>query len=156
MKSRWAPVKDLLDEFWDSSASGPVLGELVDLLLGGDFTGDEEPEKTFGQWLLPTGGLGKSLLDIGDGFAAETDALLCLKSWSWRMSKGKTKKRLTGIQNGAIPNQRGQATHATGPLTLEGTEKRKRKALPIELVDNYGTERFFAMRSTGGLYLERG
>lgn len=82
MEGGRASVQDLLDEFGDSSARGPVFGELVDLLLGGDFTGYEEPEKTLGQWLLATGGLGESLLDVRDGFTAETDALLCLKNWS--------------------------------------------------------------------------
>lgn len=87
VESGWASVKELLNKFGDSSASGPVLGELADLLLGRDFTGYEEPEKTFRQWLLATRSLGKSFLDIGDSFAAETDTLLCLRSEKGMMSK---------------------------------------------------------------------
>lgn len=80
MQGAWAPVDKLLDEGRDGSAGSPFSAEAADLLLGGDFTSQQEPEETFGQGFRSTGGLGKSLLDIGDGVAAETDTLLSVKN----------------------------------------------------------------------------
>ena len=76
MKRRRAAVEDLLNEGGDGGTGGPVLGEGVDLLLGGNLTSEEEPEETLGKRLRPARGLRESLLDLGDGLAAETDTLL--------------------------------------------------------------------------------
>ena len=71
-----AAVDELLDERGDVRAGSPLGGQLADLLLGGDLAGEEEPEKTLGEGLLAAGGLGEQLLALGDGLAAEADALL--------------------------------------------------------------------------------
>ena len=77
MKRRRAAVEDLLNERGDGGTGGPVLGEGVDLLLSGNLTSEEKPEETLGKRLRPARGLRESLLDLGDGLAAETDTLLC-------------------------------------------------------------------------------
>lgn len=77
MEGRGASVEDLLNEFGKSSTGSPLLGKGLDLLLGGDFAGDEEPEETFGKGLGTAGGLREKLLALGNGLAAETDTLLC-------------------------------------------------------------------------------
>ena len=76
VEGRRAAVEDLLDELRNGGAGGPVLGELGDLLLGGDLAGDEEPEETLGERLGAAGSLGEDLLDFGNGLAAEADTLL--------------------------------------------------------------------------------
>ena len=76
MKRRRAAVEDLLNEGGDGGTGGPVLGEGVDLLLGGNLTSEEKPEETLGERLRPARGLRESLLNFGDGLAAETDTLL--------------------------------------------------------------------------------
>ena len=60
-------------------APRPVLAEAADLLLGGDVAGDQEPEQTLGQRLLTAGRLGQQLLALGDGVAAEPDALVSVE-----------------------------------------------------------------------------
>ena len=72
-----ASVEDLFDKLGESGASSPLLGEGFDLLLGGDLTGDQEPEETLGKGLGAAGGLGQELLALGDGLSAETDTFLC-------------------------------------------------------------------------------
>ena len=42
----WAAVDELLDEFGDFGTGGPLGGEVADLLLARNFTGQEKPEKT--------------------------------------------------------------------------------------------------------------
>jgi hypothetical protein len=89
-----AAVDELLNELGDVGAGSPLGGEVADLLLRGDLAGQEEPEETFWERLLATGGLGEELLAFGDlscmssgsressenaityGLAAETDTLL--------------------------------------------------------------------------------
>jgi hypothetical protein len=51
VESGGASVEDLLNELGESGTGSPLLGESLDLLLGGDLTGDEEPEETFGKGL---------------------------------------------------------------------------------------------------------
>ena len=93
-----AAVDELLDELGDVGAGSPLSGEVADLLLGGDLAGQEEPEETFWERLLATGGLGEELLAFGDlshmssgsrkavknartyGLAAEADTLLRVKN----------------------------------------------------------------------------
>jgi hypothetical protein len=77
VESRRASVKDLLNKLRNSSTRSPVFGELIDLLLGGDLSSDQKPEETLRKRLLATGGFRKSLLNFGDGLAAETNSLLC-------------------------------------------------------------------------------
>jgi hypothetical protein len=93
-----AAVDELLDELGDVGAGSPLSGEVADLLLGGDLAGQEEPEETFWERLLATGGLREELLAFGDlshmssgsrkavknartyGLAAEADTLLRVKN----------------------------------------------------------------------------
>lgn len=42
----WAAVDELLDEFGNFGTGGPLGGEVADLLLAGDFTSQEKPEKS--------------------------------------------------------------------------------------------------------------
>lgn len=77
MKRRRASVKNFLDELRDGRARGPVLREGRDLLLSGNLAGDEEPEERLRKRLAATGGFGKLRLAVGDGQAAEADALVC-------------------------------------------------------------------------------
>ena len=51
MESRGASVEDLLDELGERGTGSPLLGESLDLLLGGDLAGDEEPEEALGEGL---------------------------------------------------------------------------------------------------------
>lgn len=43
----WAAVDELLNEFWDIGAGGPLGREVADLLLRWNLTGKEEPEETY-------------------------------------------------------------------------------------------------------------
>lgn len=61
-----AAVDELLQELGEVGASSPLSREGIDLLLRGDLAGQEEPEETFGERLLATGGLGQKLLALGD------------------------------------------------------------------------------------------
>lgn len=61
-----AAVDELLDELGHVGAGSPLSGEVADLLLGGDLAGQEEPEETFWERLLATGGLGEEFLAFGD------------------------------------------------------------------------------------------
>lgn len=70
-------VKKLLNKFWDGSTSGPVLGERGHLLLGGDFSSDEQPEESLWKRLGATRSLWKKILALRDGLSTETDTLLC-------------------------------------------------------------------------------
>jgi hypothetical protein len=77
VKSRGASVQNLLDEGGESSTSSPVLRELGDLLLGGNFTCEQEPEETLRKGLRATLSLGQSFLNLRDSLSTETNALLC-------------------------------------------------------------------------------
>lgn len=66
MEVAGAAVNELLDELGDIGAGGPLGGEVANLLLRGDFAGEEEPEETFWERLLAAGGLGEELLAFGD------------------------------------------------------------------------------------------
>lgn len=46
-----AVVDQLLNELGDGGASGPVGGQVADLLLGGDLAGEEEPEETLTEFV---------------------------------------------------------------------------------------------------------
>ena len=76
VQSGWAPVEELLHEFRDRGACGPVLRELNNLLMRWDFSGDEEPEETLRKGFRATWSLGKLLLNLGDGLATEANTLL--------------------------------------------------------------------------------
>lgn len=71
-----AAVDELLDELGDIGTGGPVGRQIANLLFGGNLAGQEKPEETLRKGLLATGGLGKDILALGDGLAAETDTLL--------------------------------------------------------------------------------
>jgi hypothetical protein len=61
-----AAVDELLDELGDVRSGSPLGGEVADLLLGGNLTGQQKPEETLGERLLAAGGLGEQLLAFGD------------------------------------------------------------------------------------------
>jgi hypothetical protein len=61
-----AAVNELLNELGEVGAGSPLGGEVANLLLGGNLTGEEEPEETLGKGLLTTGSLGEKLLALGD------------------------------------------------------------------------------------------
>lgn len=46
------------------------------LSIGGDFTGDEEPEETFGQGLGASGSFGQDFLALRDGVTAEPNSFI--------------------------------------------------------------------------------
>jgi hypothetical protein len=71
-----ASVNDFLNEFRDSTTSGPVLGELGNLLLRWYLSSQEEPEKTLRKGLGSTGSFRKCFLDLWDSLATETDTFL--------------------------------------------------------------------------------
>lgn len=128
-----AVVDELLDELGDIGAGSPLGGQITDLLLGRDLTGQEKPEEactpkfdfsshqlkysytnsatvllTFGEGLLATGSLGEDLLALRDGLSTESDTLL-------------------GVEDGTLPDERLDATGTAIDL-VEG-----------DLVDNLGT-----------------
>lgn len=112
MESGWAPVQDLLNEFRNSGASSPVLREGVDLFLRWDFARHKEPEETFWQWLLAARCLGEKCLDLGDGLAAEANALVYVDD---KMALvGRDQERVTDQrrgQNRPIARLGGRAYH---------------------------------------------
>lgn len=73
----WACVNDLLNELRKCCASGPISTKASDLLGGGYFSGQKQPEKTLGKGLVATRRLGKQLLALRDTLATEADTLLC-------------------------------------------------------------------------------
>ena len=76
MEGRRAAVDEILNELGEGAASGPVLAEFGDLLLGGDLASNEQPEETFGQRLVTTGRLREEVATFGDAVATEADTLL--------------------------------------------------------------------------------
>jgi hypothetical protein len=86
VKGVGASVDELLDELGDGGTGGPLLGETLDLLLGRDLAGEEEPEETLGKGLGASGSLRELGLALRDGLAAETDTLV-------------------GVEHGALPNE---------------------------------------------------
>jgi hypothetical protein len=81
-----AAVNQLLDELGNVGAGSPLGGQVADLLLGGDLAGEEEPEETLRKGLAAAGGLGEKVLALGDGLAAEANALL-------------------GVEDGTLPDE---------------------------------------------------
>lgn len=81
-----AAVDQLLDELGNVGAGSPLGGQVADLLLGGNLAGEEQPEKTLGEGFVAAGGLGQKLLALGNGLAAEANALL-------------------GVEDGALPHE---------------------------------------------------
>jgi hypothetical protein len=104
VKSRRTPVQDVLDKLGDRGTSSPVFGKLVNLLLSGDFTGDQKPKETFGKGFRSTGGLGEEVLAFRDSLATETNTLL-------------------SIQNGAVPDESWKTTHTTIELVNQDRAK---------------------------------
>lgn len=86
-----AAVDELGDEAGEVAASGPLGGQVADLLLRRDLASEEKPEETLWERLLATGSLWKKLLAFWDGLAAETNTLL-------------------GVEDGTLPDQRLDAT----------------------------------------------
>ena len=114
MEGGWTPVQDLLDEFRNGGAGGPVLGEGVDLLLRWDFARHKEPEETLWQWLLAPRRLGEEVLDLRDGLAAEANALIYVDD-KMRLV-GRDRERATDQrrgQNRPIVRLGGRACHYT-------------------------------------------
>ena len=82
------------------AAGGPLLGDGLSLGLGGHVAGDQQPEETLGQGFSATGGLGQELLALGDGLAAEADALL-------------------GVEDRGLPHQTLDTPHAAVHLRMK-------------------------------------
>jgi hypothetical protein len=61
-----ASVDELLDELGDLRTSSPLRRKSAYLLLGGDLSGQEKPEETLWERLLPTGSPGQESLAFGD------------------------------------------------------------------------------------------
>ena len=118
MKSWWAAVEDLFDEFGDSSTGSPVTGELGNLLLSRDFACDQEPEETLGKGLRASGSFGELCLNLRDGLATEADSLLW-RPWVSREEE-KASKRRTWVEDRAVPDERGEASHATERQMISG------------------------------------
>jgi hypothetical protein len=76
MESWGTPIKEFFDELRNCSTSGPVFGQLGNLLWGGDFSSQQEPKETLRQWLATTGSLWKELLAIRNCLAPETNSLI--------------------------------------------------------------------------------
>jgi hypothetical protein len=89
-----AVVDELLDELGEIGAGSPLSGEVADLLLSRDLTGQEKPKETLRKRLLATGSLGEKLLALGDGLATESDTLL-------------------RVENGTLPNEGLNTTSTT-------------------------------------------
>jgi hypothetical protein len=96
----WAAIDELGNKGWNIRPGGPLSGEVADLLLGWNLTGQQEPKETFRQRFLTTGGFGEKLLAFGDGLATEADTLL-------------------GVENGALPDEGFDPTSTTVDL-VEG------------------------------------
>lgn len=110
VESRRASVKQFLDEFGNRGTSSPVLGESSDLLLCGDLASNEEPKQSFGQRLRASGSFWEQFLAFGDGLATEANTLVCATSVLAQVANG---VKQTSIENGAIPDESGEATHTT-------------------------------------------
>lgn len=80
MQRRRTSVENLLYELGNGGARGPVLAELGDLLCGGDFAGQKEPEEALWERLVAALCFGQESLALGDGLATEADSLI------WRHS----------------------------------------------------------------------
>ena len=63
----------------------------------------------------------------------------------------------TSIKNGAVPDEGREATHATERPVSDARSKKVRNTrkpdIPVELVDEDGAERLFAVRCTRRFYL---
>jgi hypothetical protein len=46
-----ASIDKLLNELWNIRTGGPFSRKIADLLLTGNFAGQEKPEETFRKWL---------------------------------------------------------------------------------------------------------
>jgi hypothetical protein len=79
VESAGAAVDKLLNELGEVGAGSPLSRQVANLLLRGNLSGQKQPEETFRERLLTTGGLGKKLLAFGDGETTETDTLLGVK-----------------------------------------------------------------------------
>jgi hypothetical protein len=58
----WAAINELLNELGDIGTGSPLGRQVADLLFGWDLAGEEEPEETFWEGFVATGGFGEDLL----------------------------------------------------------------------------------------------
>jgi len=86
VKGVWAPINQLLYKFGDLGTSRPFLRKSLGLFLGRDFSSEQQPEKTFGQWFVPAWRFRELFLTFRDGQVSETDTFV-------------------GIQDGSFPDQ---------------------------------------------------
>lgn len=75
VEGRRGAVDQLLDVLGELGSGGKLSRESLNLGLGGDLTGQQEPEETLRKGLVTTGALGELLLEIGDGLATEANTL---------------------------------------------------------------------------------
>lgn len=76
MEGRGTPIKELFDELGNCSTGGPILGQLGDLLRGGDLSGQQKPKETLRQWFVTAGCLGKELLAFWNCLSTEANPLV--------------------------------------------------------------------------------
>jgi hypothetical protein len=91
---------------WQSGAVSPFARQRVNLSLRWHVAGDEEPEEALGQRLLTAWRLWQDLLALGNGQAAEADALI-------------------GVQHGGLADEALDAAHATVHLEVSSKNERE-------------------------------
>lgn len=79
MEGGWEVVKHCNNMSWQSGAVGPFTWQIISLSLVWNVAGDQEPEKTFGQWFCATWSLRQNLLAFRNRQAAETDSLIWIQ-----------------------------------------------------------------------------
>ena len=116
VESRGASVDELLNVLGDLGSRSPVSGPALDLSVSGDLAGEQKPEKTLGERLLSAGGVGKLLLEVGDGQTSESDALL-------------------GVEDGTLPDETLDTSHTTVSLVEDDLANDGVTLLLSELLD---------------------
>lgn len=106
-----AAVDQLLDKLGQVGARGPLGGQIAHLLLDGDFAGEKQPEKTFWERLLATGGLGEDLLTFGNLRRGWSEATSLFEG-SDSHSLATEANALFRVEHRAFPDQRLDAAGA--------------------------------------------
>jgi hypothetical protein len=109
-------VNEFLNEFRNLSTSSPLSREVLDLVVGGDFTGNEQPEEGLRKRLTAFFGTRKHLLAVRDGQTTETDTFL-------------------SIENGTFPDKTLNTTHTTIGLVKSDFTKNLGSIFLLEFLD---------------------
>lgn len=116
VKRRRRSVNQLLDVLGELSSGSKLSRESLDLGLGRDLTGQQEPEKTLGERLFTTRTLGKLLLEVRDGLTTEADTFL-------------------RVEDGTLPDESLDTTLATVDLVKENLTDNSVTVLLSQLLD---------------------